>query len=179
MTNGQAPGWKKWVDPGLGFLALFILLVTFSRPPLAQDTVVHYLAVLVFFLIKIVIWFLLGGAAARISTQNRLSDQRMAPLFKGPFRASLAFAIPFLLAMAGLASGNEGGYMAAFALLLLGFCLAAATLASHWTSQYKAHPVLTLFLAGLGAPLGIMLSGWLTWTMFGESFFVYDPMMFL
>ena len=179
MTNGQSSGWKRWVDPGLGIFALLILLVTFSRPPLAQDSVVHYLAVLVFFLIKVAFWFFLGAAAARITTENRLRDQRMAPLFKGPLRASLAFAIPFLLAMAGLASGDEGGYMAAFALILLGFCLVAAALAAHWTSQYKSHPVLALFLAGMGAPLGIMLSGWLTWTMFGESFFVYDPMMFL
>lgn len=163
----------------LGLFSLMIYLVAFSRPPLEQSSVPHYLAVIVFFGILIGFWSLLSVGVNRLGSYSRFGAAAGPELIKAPVVASLAFGLALLLALFSWGTETEMGYGMAILFLMIGFCMVVAVLASHWAGRLKAPIWLVMAIAGLGGPLGLLVSGWLTNSLFGEDFLVYDAMMFL
>ncbi len=162
-----------------GLFSLVIFLVAFSRPPLEQSSGLHYLAVVVFFLFLIAFWSLLSVGVNRLAGYSQFGRSVTQELFKAPVFASLAYGLALLLALFSFGTDTEIGYILAIFFLLIGFCLATAMLASHWAGRLKAPYWLVMGIAGLGGPGGLLISGWLSYTIFGEDFLYYDAMLFL
>lgn len=162
-----------------GLFSLLIFLVAFSRPPLEQSSGAHYMAVGIFFLFMVGIWFLFGLGVQMMAGGGRLSTGSLPALLVAPVQASLAFSLALLLALFGWGTDSEIGFAFGGLALLIGFCLSTAALASQWAGRFKLSPLLSMLIAGLGGPIGLFLSAWLTYSLFGEDFLMYDAMMFL
>lgn len=179
MTSKRSKARTWLIVLASGLFSLLIFFVAFSRPPLEQSSGAHYLAVGIFYLSMVGIWFLLSLGAQMLAGRAKLTAESLPHLLTGPVRASLAFSLALLLALFGWGTETEIGFAFAALALLIGFCLSTAALASQWAGRFKLSPLISMLIAGLGGPIGLLLSAWLTYAIFGGDFLFYDAMMFL
>ncbi len=162
-----------------GLSSLIVFLVAFSVPPLGKASASHYLAVVFFFTLLIFFWSLPGVILSRIGGYPRSEQLSIHELLTPPVSASLAYGLALLLALYSFGAGTEAGYTLAILFLLMGFCFAISILASYWAGHLKVPHWMVVGTTCLGGPGGLMVSGWLSYSIFGEDFLYYDVMLFL